>query len=84
MPIIPGLKVLKSAAQLKSVPRTFHVNLPVELVNEMRANPEHVETVGCKWAEKQVKELLEHGHNNIHFYVMNDMHLVKSVIEKVD
>jgi methylenetetrahydrofolate reductase (NADPH) len=84
VPIIPGIKILKSAHQLKSVPRTFHVDLPNDLAREAMDNPEHVGEIGLKWAEKQVKELLNRGHNNIHFYVMNDMQLVKKVIETVD
>jgi methylenetetrahydrofolate reductase (NADPH) len=84
VPIVPGLKVLKSTHQLKSVPRTFHVDLPNELAREAIENPDHVDEIGLRWAEKQVKELINHGHNNIHFYVMNDMQLVKNVIETVD
>lgn len=84
VPIIPGLKVLKSAGQLKSIPRTFHVDLPAELSREAMKNPDHAGEIGLRWAEKQVKELISHGHNNIHFYVMNDMQMVKKVIETVD
>ncbi|MGZ3723270.1 MAG: methylenetetrahydrofolate reductase, partial [Bdellovibrionales bacterium] len=84
VPIIPGLKVLKSVGQLKTVPRTFHCDLPNQLVQDVLANPGHVEEIGQRWASSQVKDLLQNGHQNIHFYVMNDMHLVKKVIEKVD
>lgn len=41
VPIIPGLKVIKSAAQLKSLPRTFHIDLPDDLVSEILAKPDH-------------------------------------------
>jgi methylenetetrahydrofolate reductase (NADPH) len=81
VPIIPGIKVLKSAYQLKSVPRTFHVDLPAELVNDTLANPKQIEEIGVRWCQKQVADLLANGHKNVHFYVMNDAHLVKRVIE---
>ncbi len=84
VPIIPGLKVLKSAHQLKSIPRTFHVDLPEELVQEISDSPNHVEEIGQRWAVRQTQELINKGHNNIHFYVMNDMHLVKKTVEMVD
>jgi methylenetetrahydrofolate reductase (NADPH) len=83
VPIIPGLKVLKSLTQLKSVPRTFHVDLPVALVEQIMSEPERVEQIGFEWAKGQVEDLLNHGHKNLHFYVMNDVHLVKRVIEMV-
>lgn len=83
VPIIPGLKVLKSVHQLKSIPRTFHVDLPEELVQAIQESPQHVEEIGQKWAVRQTQELIDKGHNNIHFYVMNDMHLVKKTVEAV-
>lgn len=82
VPIIPGLKVIKSAGQLKSVPRTFHVDFPGEFVNEILANPDHASEIGVNWAAKQTAELLDNGFLNVHFYVMNDAHLVREAIEK--
>lgn len=82
VPIIPGIKVLKSEGQLKSIPRTFHIDLPPELVSEVIENPKHAEQIGCNWAVKQARELMENGYLNVHFYVMNDAHLVRSVIER--
>lgn len=81
VPIVPGLKVLKSVNQLKSIPRTFHVDLPCALVDEIMANRDHVEEIGVRWAHKQAEDLLNHGHKNVHFYVMNDANLVMKAIE---
>lgn len=83
VPIIPGLKILKSIAQLRSVPRTFHVDLPNDLVNEILADPKQVAEIGLRWAVRQTRELLEAGHMNIHFYVMNDAHMVREIIQSV-
>lgn len=80
VPIVPGIKILKSAGQLKSVPRTFHVDLPSDLAGEILENPDKAEHIGCEWARKQTRELLEKGFFNVHFYVMNDAHLVRDVI----
>jgi methylenetetrahydrofolate reductase (NADPH) len=81
VPIIPGLKVLKSIHQLKSIPRTFHVDLPSVLVDEVLASPEHVQEIGVRWARKQVEDLLNHGQKNVHFYVMNDADLVTKAVQ---
>ncbi|MGE4130481.1 MAG: methylenetetrahydrofolate reductase [Bdellovibrionales bacterium] len=84
VPILPGLKVLKSPGQLKSVPRTFHIDLPSQLAQEIRSNPDHAEEIGIRWAAKQTRELLEKGFKNVHYYVMNDAHLVRKAIELAD
>ncbi|MGE3681519.1 MAG: methylenetetrahydrofolate reductase [Bdellovibrionales bacterium] len=84
VPIIPGLKILKSASQLKSIPRTFHCDIPTDLVDNILENPKHAEEIGMRWTGHQIKDLLDRGHNNIHLYVMNDAHLARQVIETVD
>ncbi len=81
VPIIPGLKILKSAQQLKTIPRTFHVDLPTDLVNQILADPSHCEEIGAAWAKKQMEDLINNGHNNLHLYVMNDAHVARKVIE---
>ena len=83
MPIIPGLKVLKSVAQLKSLPSTFHVDLPSELVNEILQKPDHCAEIGMQWAKRQCEDLLAKGHLNLHFYVMNDASYVRKVIQSM-
>ena len=83
VPIIPGLKVLRALNQLKSIPKTFHVDLPDALVDEIMANPSHIVEIGQKWAERQVHDLLAHGHQSLHFYVMQDAHVVSKIIETV-
>jgi methylenetetrahydrofolate reductase (NADPH) len=83
VPIIPGMKVLRSSAQLKSIPKTFHVDLPTPLVDEIMASPKHVVEIGRRWAEMQVRELLEKNFFNIHFYVMQDAGTVSDVVKSV-
>lgn len=82
IPIVPGLKVIKNTTQLKTIPKTFSVDLPEVLVDEIIENPEHVEEIGSKWAYKQVEELVSHGEKNIHFYIMNDANLVVDLVKK--
>jgi len=83
VPIIPGLKVLRSTSQLKSIPRTFHVDLPSEMVDEILASPHHVEAIGQQWTEMQTRDLLNNGFNSIHFYVMQDAHVVSKIAQSV-
>ncbi|HMN68929.1 MAG TPA: methylenetetrahydrofolate reductase [Bdellovibrionales bacterium] len=83
VPIIPGLKVLRSLNQLKSIPKTFHVDLPDAMVDEIMASPGHVVEIGKRWATKQVHDLVGRGHQCLHFYVMQDANVVTQIVETV-
>lgn len=83
VPIIPGLKVLKSQAQLKSIPKNFYIDFPDALVEDIENSPHHVEEIGKRWAKKQVDELLSAGVPSLHFYVLNDVHSVVDIVRSV-
>ncbi len=83
IPIIPGLKVLRSVPQLKSLPRTFHIDLPDELVGEIIENPTQAAEIGKRWTLKQSQELLDFGCPALHYYVLNDAHLVVDLVKKL-
>lgn len=81
VPIVPGLKVIRSALQIRSLPRSFHIDLPEALVDEVMASPEHAAEIGQRWAQKQTESLISAGHNLVHFYILNDAHLVKKIVQ---
>lgn len=82
VPIIPGLKVLKSTRQLQTIPKHFYIDFPDELVNQVNENPKHVKEIGKEWAIKQCQELLDFGVPCLHFYIMNDADTVRDVVKK--
>lgn len=82
VPIIPGIKILRSTAQLKNIPKTFHIDLPDQLVDEASENPEHVEEIGMNWAIKQTEELLAAKVPVVHFYIMNDTQAVVQTVKR--
>lgn len=82
-PIIPGLKILSSEKQLTTIPRTFYVDIPPELADEVLANPQHAVDIGVEWAYKQSLELLEHGVPSLHFYVMQSASAIKKLMAKL-
>ncbi len=84
VPIIPGIKVLKSVAQLKSLPRTFHIDIPDELIQEVLENPKHVGEIGLNWALEQSTQLLEIGAPCLHYYVLNDTKEVTQIARKLN
>ena len=84
VPIIPGLKVLTTRAQLASLPRTFHVDVPQALADEVEAvPPEKVAAVGAEWAYQQTRELLAGGAPAVHFYVMHNTQAINDVMRRL-
>lgn len=82
VPIIPGIKILKSVKQLQTLPRNFYIDFPDELVDEVMENPDHVKEIGLKWAMKQTEGLLNYGVPCVHFYIMNDTDSVLEIVKK--
>ena len=72
VPIIPGLKPISSKKQIDLLPRSFHIDIPQELVSLMKKTKtaEEAYQLGIDWAIKQSQELLEHGVPAIHYYTM--------------
>ncbi|HJX26563.1 MAG TPA: methylenetetrahydrofolate reductase, partial [Thermoanaerobaculia bacterium] len=84
VPIIPGLKILSSAKQLATIPRTFFVEIPDALSDEvLAAKPEHIQDIGVRWALKQSEELLSRGAPALHFYVMQNATAVKKLMAQL-
>jgi methylenetetrahydrofolate reductase (NADPH) len=84
VPIIPGLKVLSSANQLKSIPRTFHCEIPPALAEAVEREPDRALEVGVEWASEQVRELVELGVPAVHFYIMQSARAVRMVLDRLE
>ena len=82
VPIVPGIKILRSAEQLKSIPKNFYVDIPEALSDEVLKNPSQASEIGKRWAINQVEGLLGGKAPCVHFYVMNDSKLVVDVVKK--
>ena len=83
VPIIPGIKILKNFKQLSSIPKSFYVNFPNEFVDELSENPENAGEIGIEWTIKQCRDLLENNVNSLHFYIMNDIKSITTVLEQI-
>jgi methylenetetrahydrofolate reductase (NADPH) len=83
-PIIPGLKILLSPANLTSLPRNFYVNIPEDLADEvLAADPAHATEIGVNWAVKQVEDLFNNGVPAVHFYIMQNSEPIKMLMSKL-
>ncbi len=81
VPIIPGLKIITTAAHVTSLPRAFHIDLPEELVGEITAAPQHAREIGIRWAIRQSEELLSDDVPILHYYIMQSAAAVSQVVE---
>lgn len=85
VPIIPGLKPLASAKQLISLPKIFHIDIPLELSEAVAAckSSQEVREVGIEWTVHQCKELVAMGAPVLHFYTMGNPGPTKKIVEQV-
>ncbi len=85
VPIIPGIKPLTALTQKSLLPKTFHIDLPVELAAELercRTNDD-VKALGVEWATAQARELKAAGVPSIHFYSMNAAASIEQIARAV-
>jgi methylenetetrahydrofolate reductase (NADPH) len=82
VPIIPGLKPVTTKKQLTILPKTFYIDLPAELANEILRckTDEDVEKVGTDWLLTQSKELKKSGVPVLHYYTLGKPHVVANVV----
>ena len=85
VPIIPGLKPVYTKKQLTILPKTFHIDLPGDLANEMLncKTDLDVEQVGTEWLLHQSKELKKAGVPVLHYYTLGRPQIVANVVKEL-
>ena len=85
VPIIPGLKPIYSKKQLTILPKTFHIDLPADLANEVLRckTDEEVERIGQKWLLEQSKDLKKSGVPVLHYYTLGKPHVIANVVKEL-
>lgn len=85
VPIIPGLKILSSRAQLIALPKIFHIDLPQDLFVELEKckDDKAVREIGIKWCIEQSKELKKANVPCLHYYTMGTSDSTKRVAKEV-
>jgi methylenetetrahydrofolate reductase (NADPH) len=74
VPIIPGLKPITTKKQSTVLPKTFHIDLPEALLDEIEKckTDKEVKEVGIEWCINQCKELLKAEAPCLHIYTMGN------------
>ncbi len=85
VPIIPGLKPIYTKKQLNVIPRTFNVDIPTELSNEILRckDDKDVEKVGKEWLLAQSRELKASGVPVLHYYTLGKPQVVADVVAQL-
>ncbi len=85
VPIIPGIKPITAMSDIDLLPQTFHVDLPEELVQDIRACRTNKEAreVGIAFAVQQSKELIAHGVPGIHYYTLGRASSTARIVKEV-
>ncbi|MGL6269363.1 MAG: methylenetetrahydrofolate reductase [NAD(P)H] [Chitinophagaceae bacterium] len=85
IPIIPGLKPITNKKQLNVIPRTFHVDIPTDLRNEIQRckTDEDCEKVGTEWLITQSKELKKAGVPVLHYYTLGKPKVIWKTVKEL-
>jgi methylenetetrahydrofolate reductase (NADPH) len=72
VPIIPGIKPITSRNQPSILAKTFHIDIPEDLSEEIETCKDNASAkeVGIEWCIQQSRELVEYGVPTLHYYSM--------------
>lgn len=85
VPIIPGIKPIKSLNHISFLPKVFNIDFPEELSKELlkcKTNQD-VSKVGIEWGIHQSRELKASGVPGIHYYTMSTSDSVKAIASEI-
>lgn len=85
IPVIPGIKPITTQPQIVSIPKTFHVDLPDGLADELvkAKDNKEVKEIGLEWTISQCKELIKNGIPLLHFYTMSKSDVVAKILKEI-
>jgi len=85
VPIVPGIKPIRTKADSQLLPRVFNIDIPNLLFEhiENAKNNEEINQIGTEWAIEQSKELKSHGVPVIHYYTIGSSDNIKKIAKAV-
>jgi len=85
VPIIPGLKPIKTMNHIAFLPKVFHIDFPEELSKELMKckSSAEVNQIGIEWGIAQSKELKAAKVPCIHYYTMSTSDTVKRIASEI-
>jgi methylenetetrahydrofolate reductase (NADPH) len=86
VPIVPGLMPILSPSQIRRMTSMCGATIPPDLqasLNEAGDDEARAQEVGIRRCISQAAELLDRGVPGLHFYVLNQFHSIRHVLEGV-
>lgn len=85
VPIIPGLKPLKTMEHASFLPKFFHIDFPEILSKEIVKCKDNkaISELGIEWGKQQSRELKAAGAPCIHYYTMSNSSSVKAIAAEI-
>jgi len=85
VPIIPGLKPIKTLNHIAFLPKVFHIDFPEDLSKELIKckSSADVNQIGIEWGIAQSKELKAAKVPCIHYYTMSTSDTVKRIASEI-
>jgi len=85
-PIIPGLMPILNVEQIKRITSMCGATIPTELLRQLEDagnDEERVIEIGITHTANQALDLLQHGVQGIHFYVLNRHFQIAEIMERI-
>jgi methylenetetrahydrofolate reductase (NADPH) len=85
VPIIPGLKILSTKSQIKTLPKIFKIDIPHDFHETLEKckDDKEVKEVGVQWCIQQCKELVKAQAPCLHFYTMGASEATRKVAKEI-
>ncbi|MBI5218799.1 MAG: methylenetetrahydrofolate reductase [Bacteroidia bacterium] len=85
VPIIPGLKPVSIKSHISSLPYTFHIDIPDDLVKEVEKcrDNEQARQAGIEWAIMQSKDLIRANVPAVHYFTMGKSDNIQKIAKAV-
>lgn len=85
VPIIPGMKPIKTMDHITFLPKFFKIDYPEALSKELLKckDSKEVQKLGVEWGIHQSKELKAAGVPCIHYYTLSNSSMVKAIAKEV-
>lgn len=86
VPLIPGLMPITNLSQIKKMTEVCGASLPEDLLKSLekhKDDPKAVLQIGAEQTLKQSKELLKSGVKGIHYFVMNQVEPISTILARL-
>ena len=86
VPIIPGIRPITRATQMKNAIRLSGCNMPerfINIVDRFGTNKDAMQQAGIVYASDQIIDLIANGITNIHVYSMNNSKTAQGILENL-